>query len=121
MHYILVVDDEADACDLAREILEGEGYHVTVAQSAADAHRLLDAQQFSAVLLDHHMPGGNGTVIADRLLKTMSPERIFYITADAAQGRVRSVVPFLQKPYDPRTLLLMLKNALSREPQKDIL
>ena len=34
---ILVVDDESDICNLVKDILEDEGFDVTVANDAAEA------------------------------------------------------------------------------------
>lgn len=113
---VLIVDDEVDACKLAQDLLERKGYSVTVAHSVSEASKALDQRSFEAVLLDHHMPGGDGSIIADRLLLTMKPERIIYVTADEQQSRVGNVIQFLQKPYDPRRLIQSLEFAIRSEP-----
>jgi CheY-like chemotaxis protein/anti-sigma regulatory factor (Ser/Thr protein kinase) len=57
---ILVVDDEVDARDLLRVVLESAGADVTVAASGADALRLLSEQRFDVLVADIAMPEQDG-------------------------------------------------------------
>ncbi len=49
---ILVVDDEPDIRELVREILEDEGYEVTVAEDGAAARTAFARSRPDLVLLD---------------------------------------------------------------------
>src|SRR5207253_1460780 len=49
---ILVVDDEACVRDLLVDILEGEGYEVTLAENGEEALKLFDSKIFKAVFTD---------------------------------------------------------------------
>jgi PAS domain S-box-containing protein len=53
----LVVDDEADIADTIRELLEREGFHVTVASDGAAALMALDRDEFDVVLPIFACPG----------------------------------------------------------------
>ena len=57
---VLVVDDEADARELARRILVGAGATVHTAGSADDAEVLLDRHPVNVVVCDVGMPGRDG-------------------------------------------------------------
>jgi len=54
---ILVVDDEPDIRNVVKDILEDEGYLVTMAADADNARQLFSADDFDLVLLDIWMPG----------------------------------------------------------------
>lgn len=54
--HVLVIDDEADALDLARERLESEGHRVTTSRSANGIEAVIDALCPDLVLLDVMMP-----------------------------------------------------------------
>jgi DNA-binding NtrC family response regulator len=58
--HILVVDDEPDIRLLLQEILEDEGYEVSVAQNAEEARASRRARRPDLVLLDIWMPDEDG-------------------------------------------------------------
>ena len=49
---ILVVDDESAICDALKEVLEYESYAVQTIQSAPEALKLLENEQFDLVISD---------------------------------------------------------------------
>jgi CheY-like chemotaxis protein len=55
---VLVVEDDFDAADAARTILESEGYQVAIADSPAKAWEALRAARPDVILLDVMMPSG---------------------------------------------------------------
>jgi CheY-like chemotaxis protein len=57
---ILVVDDEADALDLMRRVLEAQGARVIAAESADSAFRELKLFQPDVIVSDIGMPGMDG-------------------------------------------------------------
>jgi signal transduction histidine kinase/ActR/RegA family two-component response regulator len=61
---ILVVDDEECIRDLLSDILDSEGYEVTLAGSGSEALELFDTQSFKAVFTDVGMPGMSGWELA---------------------------------------------------------
>ena len=58
--HVLVVDDEPDIRATVKEVLEDEGYSVSVAESAAAAREARRQQRPDVVLLDIWMPGVDG-------------------------------------------------------------
>ena len=61
---ILVVDDEAFLRELLAEILESEGYEVTLAESGPEALALFNTEKYGAVFTDIGMPGMSGWELA---------------------------------------------------------
>jgi signal transduction histidine kinase/ActR/RegA family two-component response regulator len=61
---ILVVDDEKCMRELLVDILEGEGYAVTVAENGEEALKHFDSKTFKAVFTDVGMPGMSGWELA---------------------------------------------------------
>jgi CheY-like chemotaxis protein/anti-sigma regulatory factor (Ser/Thr protein kinase) len=61
---ILVVDDEAAVRELLVDILETDGYDVTVAENGEQALKEFDQKTFKAVFTDVGMPGMSGWELA---------------------------------------------------------
>ena len=57
---VLVVDDEADARELVRVVLETTGAHVTTAESAGEALHAFTSRSFDLVVADIAMPERDG-------------------------------------------------------------
>ena len=56
---VLVVDDDAEMCDLLSDGLSTSGAQVTIARSAKEAEGKLAAAEFDSVVTDLRMPSGN--------------------------------------------------------------
>src|SRR5579864_574664 len=65
--YVLVVDDEPVVRNFLTRCLEGWGYAVKQAGSAADAIEFMTARPASVVLCDVRMPGHDGLWLAEQL------------------------------------------------------
>jgi CheY-like chemotaxis protein len=61
---VLVVDDEECVLEVLKDIMESEGYEVTVATSGDDALRAFETKSFKAVFTDVGMPGMSGWELA---------------------------------------------------------
>ena len=64
---VLVVDDEPDARDLMRTLLELYGIHVTTSGSAADAYEVIQTSKQDVLLSDVAMPGEDGLSLIRRV------------------------------------------------------
>ena len=65
--HILVVDDEPDIALLVRDILEDEGFTVSVARDATEAREARRARRPNLVLLDIWLPGHRRHLSARRV------------------------------------------------------
>ena len=116
--HILVVDDDQPIRDLLARYLFENGFRVTTAPDAATARATMAGLVFDVVILDVMMPGENGIELA-RDLKSTSNVPICMLTARAEpeeriEGLEIGVDDYIAKPFEPRELLLRLRNILKR-------
>ncbi|MGH7431216.1 MAG: response regulator transcription factor, partial [Candidatus Methylomirabilales bacterium] len=55
---ILIVDDDVSVALMIREVLEGEGHHVTTFHTGRDGVRVFSRERFDLVVQDVNLPGG---------------------------------------------------------------
>jgi len=122
---VLIVDDDDTVRNLAQEVLRSHGYRTITAE---DGHQALDLflarhEEISLVLLDLLMPNMGGEETYDGLAKIRSDVKVIlcsgYSENDTIQGLLQSgICHFLQKPYRPNELLLMVREMLEAEPRQ---
>ena len=116
--HLLVVDDDARLRALLQRYLVEQGFRVTTAADAADARARLEGLAFDLLILDVMMPGEDGFSLT-RTLRGTSQVPILLLTAMAdAEHRVRGLEhgadDYLAKPFEPRELVLRIRNILQR-------
>lgn len=121
---VLLVDDEADARDVVRRILEQNGVEVFTAGTADEAFELLQVKRPTVLLSDIGMQGQDGYELIRRIRK-LPPERgcltpAVALTAFArSEDRMRALAAgfqlHLSKPVDPSELIVVL-NSLTQRP-----
>jgi PAS domain S-box-containing protein len=117
---VLVVEDEALVATAVQTHLESLGYEVVSAASPCEALRLFqeNAGRIDLVLTDVVMPGLLGGDLA-REFRTIEPGiPVVYMSAHPRGellrlGRIDGKSPFLQKPFDKRTLGAALSRAVA--------
>ncbi|MGF1526887.1 MAG: sigma-54-dependent transcriptional regulator [Candidatus Competibacterales bacterium] len=119
--HVLIVDDEPDICEVVRDILEDEGYEVTVAESAAAAREARRARRPDLILLDIWMPDMDGI----SLLKEWSEGDSLPcpVVMMSGHGNVETAVEatrlgaydFIEKPLSTAKLLLTVERALEAD------
>src|SRR5579872_4703253 len=72
MATILSIDDEQEASEIRKLLLESEGYEVLLAQTGEDGLRLFQSQRVDLVVVDYWMRGMNGLAVA-REIKRLNP------------------------------------------------
>jgi two-component system phosphate regulon response regulator OmpR len=119
--HLLVVDDDARLRELLRRYLSENGFRVTVAADAEDARANLAGFAFDLLVLDVMMPGENGIDLTRALRAESQPQRlpILLLTAmaepeDRINGLEQGADDFLAKPFEPRELVLRIRNILER-------
>jgi two-component system, OmpR family, phosphate regulon response regulator OmpR len=116
--HLLVVDDDSRLRDLLRRYLVECGFRVTTAADAAEARARLESLAFDLLILDVMMPGEDGLALTENLRKT-SAVPILLLTAMAESekridGLERGADDYLTKPFEPRELVLRIRNILQR-------
>ena len=124
-HHLLVVDDDARLRELLRRYLFENGFRVTVAAAAEEARANLAGFAFDLVVLDVMMPGDSGLDLT-REMRPAAAEGarrrhipILLLTAmgeaeDRVNGLEQGADDYLTKPFEPRELVLRIRNILER-------
>ncbi len=109
---ILVVDDDEGILNLAREILEHEGYRVDTASSSRDALGRARSKGYDLVILDLILPDTDGVILRNKLKRLMPgiEGRTIFMTGftskDPVLDYLRSVsTELIHKPFRPDDLL----------------
>ena len=121
--HLLVVDDDARLRELLRRYLSESGFRVTTAADAGEARANLASFAFDLVVLDVMMPGENGLVLT-RALRQEGRVPVLLLTAmgepeDRVNGLEQGADDYLSKPFEPRELVLRIRNLLQRRPAAD--
>ena len=121
---ILIVDDEIGVRELLSEVLQDEGYAVSLAENAAQARDLHSTKEHDLVLLDIWMPDMDGV----SLLKEWAAQQRLTVpvimmsghaTIETAVEATRiGAIDFLEKPIALTKLLQTIESALTRQPKK---
>jgi two-component system, NtrC family, nitrogen regulation response regulator NtrX len=116
--HILVVDDEPDICTLLKDILEDEGYDISLAENATEARKLRKERRPDLVLLDIWMPDTDGISLLKEWSENqgMQPPVVMmsgHGTVDTAVEAIRlGAYDFVEKPLSIAKIILTVKNAL---------
>jgi len=120
--HLLVVDDDARLRDLLRRYLSDNGFRVTGAADVPEARAHLASFAFDLIVLDVMMPGESGLDLTRALRNEASiggPVPVLLLTAmadpeDRINGLEQGADDFLAKPFEPRELVLRIRNILQR-------
>ena len=116
--HILIVDDEPDIRQLVSEILEDEGYEVSVAENAAAARQCRRLRRPDLTLLDIWMPDTDGVTLLKEWGESTGLETPVIMMS--GHGTVETAVEatrlgaydFIEKPLSMAKLLLSVRHAL---------
>jgi DNA-binding response OmpR family regulator len=116
---ILVVEDEADTLNLAKIILETEGYKIQTASDGQETFKTIDKRKPDLILLDLRLPDIDGYEICLKLKGRSETESIPIVMFSASGGessKERALEAgaddFLGKPFTMAQLLDVVKRHL---------
>jgi len=119
---IMVVEDMAAVRAVTREMLERYGYTVVEAADGQAAQRIADGFEgrIHLVLTDVVMPHVGGRDLAEVLGKVRPETKVLFMsgyTDDAVvrHGILQDGIPYLQKPFTPKSLARKVREVLDRE------
>lgn len=118
--HILVVDDERNIRNNLCMALEAEGYKVDKASNGDDALLRVKEGRYDIVFVDIKMPKMDGLELL-RYLRGLRPKMaVVMLTAygtvsRAVEAMKIGAVDFLEKPFDPKNLLLLCEEILQRQ------
>ena len=115
---ILVVDDDANICELLRLYLTKEGYQVTVANDGEEGLEKFNQVKPDMVLLDVMMPKMDGLEVCRRIRKAGNTP-VMMLTAkgetfDKVLGLELGADDYVTKPFDTKEVVARIKAVLRR-------
>jgi len=122
--HILVVDDDDGIRSLVKRYLNENKYLVTTADSAEDASEKVKIVKFDLIILDIMMPGKNGLEFINEHKNELDTPIILLTAKGQANERVEGLEigadDYLPKPFEPKELLLRIKNILNKTKKSDL-
>ncbi len=116
--HILIVDDDDRIRDLVKEYLVENNFLVTTARDVLDAKKKLQIIKFDILVLDIMMPGESGLSLTKEIKKNNSTPIILLTAKGETEERIEGLEvgadDYLGKPFDPKELLLRIKNILNK-------
>ena len=121
--HILVVDDDNGIRTLVKRYLDENNFLVTTAKSAEDASEKINIIKFDLIVLDIMMPGKNGLEFIEENKNKLDTPIILLTAKGGTKERVKGLEvgadDYLPKPFEPKELILRIKNIISKTNKKD--
>ena len=122
--HILVVDDDDGIRELVKQFLNQNNYLVTTAKSSEDAFDKVKIVKFDLIVLDIMMPGKSGLEFTNENKKKLDTPIILLTAKGEASERVEGLEigadDYLAKPFEPKELILRIKNILKKTKNEDL-
>ena len=116
--HILVVDDDNRIRELVKEYLEENHFLITTAKDALDAKKKIEMVKFDIFIFDIMMPGESGLSLTKEIKKNNTTPIILLTAKGETQDRIEGLElgadDYLAKPFEPKELLLRIKNILNK-------
>ena len=121
--HILVVDDDDGIRDLVKQYLNENNYLVTTAFNAENAKKKIDTIKFDLIVLDIMMPGKSGLEFTMENKDKLYTPIILLTAKGEAEERIHGLEvgadDYLAKPFEPKELILRIKNILNKTKSKN--
>ena len=121
--HILVVDDDEGIRDLVKQYLNENNFLVTSADSAEDAKEKVSIIKFDLIILDIMMPGKSGLEFTIENKEKIKTPIILLTAKGEADERIEGLEvgadDYLPKPFEPKELILRIRNILNKTIKTD--
>ncbi len=122
--HILIVDDDNRIRDLLKEYLKENDYIVSTSENAENAKIKLTHFKFDLIVLDVMMPGQSGYDLTKELKKRMEIPIILLTAKGEVESRIKGLElgadDYISKPFEPKELLLRIKNIIKKNNKIDL-
>jgi two-component system phosphate regulon response regulator OmpR len=123
-NHILIVDDDNRIRDLLKDYLFENNYIVSTAENADQAKEKLKYLKFDIIILDVMMPGQNGYDLTKEIKKQMKVPIILLTAKGEVENRIKGLElgadDYIGKPFDPKELLLRVRNIIDKNNKIDL-
>ena len=124
-YHILVVDDDIKIKELIKQFLVEKGLIVSTASDAKEAKEKIEIFNFSLIVLDVMMPGQSGYELTKELKSSKNIPILLLTAKGETENRIHGLEigadDYLGKPFEPRELLLRIKNIIKSNSFQNLL
>ena len=121
--HILVVDDDDGIRNLVKQYLNENNFLITTANNAEDAKNKISIIKFDLIVLDIMMPGKSGLDFTLENKDKINTPIILLTAKGEADERIEGLETgaddYLPKPFEPKELILRIKNILNKTKSKN--
>ena len=121
--HLLVVDDDDRIRILLKDYLTENNYIVSTAENAEQAKKKLKYFKFDILILDVMMPGQNGYELTKDIKKEINVPIILLTAKGEVENRIKGLElgadDYIGKPFEPKELLLRIKNIIKNKNKID--
>ena len=122
--HILVVDDDDRIRSLLKDYLSENNYIVSTAENADEAKKKINYLKFNIIILDVMMPGQNGYDLTQEIKKKSKVPIILLTAKGEVENRIKGLElgadDYIGKPFEPKELLLRIKNVIKSNIKIDL-
>ena len=122
--HILIVDDDDRIRDLLKDYLINNNYIISTAENAEEAKEKLKYIKFDILILDVMMPGQSGYELTAEIKKTIQVPIILLTAKGEVENRIKGLElgadDYIGKPFEPKELLLRIKNIIKNKNKLDL-
>ena len=122
--HILIVDDDDRIRDLLKDYLINNNYIISTAGNAEEAKEKLKYIKFDILILDVMMPGQSGYELTEEIKKTIQVPVILLTAKGEVENRIKGLElgadDYIGKPFEPKELLLRIKNITKNKNKLDL-
>ena len=123
-HQILIVDDDDRIRNLLKDYLTENNYIVSTAENANQAKEKMHYLKFDIIILDVMMPGQNGYELTREIKKEIKIPIILLTAKGEVENRIKGLElgadDYIGKPFEPKELLLRIKNIINKNYKIDL-
>ncbi len=120
MGHALIVEDDADAASMVAALVASQGHSAATAPTLHDARRQLALQTPDLLLLDLHLPDGNGLTLLEDTDLLGQPDIVLMTGHASLENSIQAlrlgVVDYLVKPLSATLLQGMLSRVMLAAP-----
>ena len=123
-NHILVVDDDDRIRNLLKDYLSENNYIVSTAENADQAKIKIKYFKFDIIILDVMMPGQSGYELTKEIKKQIKIPIILLTARGEVENRIKGLElgadDYISKPFEPKELLLRIKNIINKNIKIDL-
>ena len=122
--HILIVDDDDRIRALLKDYLSSKNYIVSSAENAVEAKKKIEYLKYDIIILDVMMPGQDGYELTKEIKKKLKVPIILLTAKGEVENRIKGLElgadDYVGKPFEPKELLLRIKNIIKNKNEIDI-